>query len=68
MKRVMSLLLLAAALCVPGFAAEKDGDEDGLIDAKTEELVAGKETRFEKISALYAFVRDDITQIKTEYG
>ena len=32
------------------------------------EITEGKQTRMEKVSAVYAFVRDEIQEIKTKYG
>ena len=42
--------------------------EDSIIAQKAQELVKDKPTRFEKLAALHAFVRDEIGQAKTQYG
>ena len=65
----MSIALLTAFLLVaPGAGAAEPGDTDAVFDAKANELVAGKSSRLEKITAIHIFVRDSIRQVETQYG
>jgi hypothetical protein len=67
---VSLILMVALSRC---FAADASSDspqssDDKVVDAKANELLAGKTTRLDKISALHTFARDEIGQAKTQYG
>jgi|GEM_PF-3928021 len=73
MKKIIPILSLIIVLAVSRvFAADSCGEaatgDDKAIATKAKELVTGKNTRLEKISALHSFVRDEIGQAKTQYG
>ena len=69
MKKCILFIILAGAVCLmPLWAAEKESKEEKTFAAKVKELTEGKESREEKIIAVYAFVRDEIVEIKTKYG
>jgi hypothetical protein len=69
MKKVIPIILLALMIALSRVSAGDTYDVDGtVINSKSKELVAGKKTRLEKISAVYSFVRDEISQIDNQYG
>lgn len=73
MKKIFMILSLAVFLMSARvFAADSCGTaakaDDNPIETRAKELVAGKNTRLEKISAIYSFVRNEIGQAKTQYG
>ncbi len=54
-----------------GLAALLRGGEDvdqAAFDRTAAELTAAQETRRERVQAIHRFVRDEITEIPTEYG
>lgn len=65
---MLAALLMAFFLMAPGTGAGEPGDDNALFDAKARELIAGKSSRSEKITAVHAFVRDSIRQVETQYG
>ncbi|MDD4868924.1 MAG: hypothetical protein PHR77_00080 [Kiritimatiellae bacterium] len=70
MKKIVQIVFLVLTIALlRGFAGDTydTGDDTG-INSKSKELVAGKNTRLEKISAVYSFVRDEISQIDNQYG
>ena len=46
----------------------KDVDANANMKAKAEELVKGEDGRAARIIALQRFVRDEISETKTQYG
>jgi len=68
MERITFLFVLALVCATMLHAGE--GQEAGrqAIWAKAAELVEGRTSWGDKVKAVHAFVRDEIRQIKTEYG
>ncbi|MFW5698265.1 MAG: hypothetical protein ACOCZK_00155 [Planctomycetota bacterium] len=60
---VLVLFLGLAALLRAGEEADQ-----AAFDRTAAELTAAQETRRERIQAIHRFVRDEITEIPTEYG
>ena len=67
MKRV---LLLSAMGCLLGAACTlgATAEDTAAFKKKATELTKEKTTQAERLVELHRFVRDDITQTKTEYG
>ena len=73
MKKILPAAFVFFMLCTGRiFAADACGNtatnDDQLITAQAQELVKGKTTRLEKVSAIHSYVRDQIGQSKTQYG
>ena len=68
---IISLMLMVAfsrGMAADAGCATPEAGDDKAFDTKAKELLTGKNTRLEKISALHSFVRDEIGQAKTQYG
>jgi uncharacterized protein YneF (UPF0154 family) len=72
MYRRLLHIILAIFLVGAVFAAEQKAkkkiDKNAKIKEKAAELVKGKEGRVGKLLALRKFVRDEVKQVKTQYG
>jgi len=70
MKKILQIVLLCLTIALMrGFAGDMyDASDDTAINSKSKELVAGKNSRLEKILVVYSFVRDEISQIDNQYG
>ncbi len=67
--RVLMLLVGALAFGFVAFLnAEGENDEQSAITAKAAELVKDDMPEPARIMALHRFVRDEIRQVKTQYG
>jgi hypothetical protein len=70
-KALWVVAALLAAWCMPASAQTcgvATNAEDSAIASTAQELVKDKPTRLDKLTALHAFVRDEIAQAKTQYG
>jgi len=72
MKKIISILSILLFLTIShvsqAVSAEDLASGDKAMGDKATELVIGKNSRLEKISAIHSFVRDEIGQAKTQYG
>jgi hypothetical protein len=71
MRNIFGLVVGTALLwgCAAGAMEDCEEVESGSnIVAKAQQLVTGKTTRLQKLTALQTFVRDDIAEARTQYG
>ena len=69
MWKMFTVLAFAASVLASACAIAADGAEGASAFAeKSSKLTAGCSTRIDKAVAIFNFVRDEIAQVKTQYG
>ncbi|MFA6290747.1 MAG: hypothetical protein WC637_03140 [Victivallales bacterium] len=68
MKHFFAAVFLIALPLLTVHAEEKNEGNDTAIGQKAAEITKDKSLKSEKIISLYSFVRDQISEITTQYG
>jgi hypothetical protein len=67
-KIALTVLICGIVIASIGSAQTATNGDDKAFTDKAKELTQGKDTRIEKLIAVHAFVRDEISQTKTQFG
>ncbi len=68
MKQFFAIVFLLALPLLTVLSQEKNDGKDISISQKALEITKDKTLKAEKIISLYSFVKDQISEIKTQYG